>query len=104
MSNRANIYLLNTVKKILKNGIFLGALTRPDEYLNDLAEYFNESGFCSAVFDGDELVIEGRDWVPILSLRIEQNTLIIVPLEEPRFFQSFMDIICLLYTSDAADE
>ena len=93
MTKRSNVYLLNTVKKILSQGIYLGAYTNPDHYLSDIANFFNERGFCSALRDGDEVIIESRDWTPIMSLRIEQNTLVISPLEPASFFQSFMDTL-----------
>ena len=93
MTKRSNIYLLNTVKKILSQGIYLGAYTNRDKYLLDIANFFNDRGFCNAIHHGDEVIIESRDWTPILSIRIEQNTLLITPLEPATFFQSFLDTL-----------
>ena len=93
MIKRSNIYLLNTVKKILSQGIYLGAYTNADRYLSDITNFFNERGFCNAILDGDEVIVETKDWTPIMSIRIEQNTLLISPLDPPMFFQSFLDAL-----------
>ena len=93
MSNRSHNYLLITVKKILRNGIYLGALTKPHEYLSDIANFFNERGFCRAIHVKDEVIIEADDWTPIMSLTIEKNTLIMTPLMDANFFQCFMDTL-----------
>ena len=77
MSNRSHNYLLITVKKILKNGIYLGALTKPNEYLSDITNFFNERGFCRAIHVKDEVILEADDWTPIMSLTIEKNTIIL---------------------------
>jgi hypothetical protein len=93
MTKRSNAYLLNTIKRILTHGIYLGANTNPDRYLEDLCYFFNQRGLCYATLDNDELIIEDRGWTPMLSLKIEKNTLIFTPLEDAVFFQSFLDTL-----------
>lgn len=93
MTKRSNIYLLNTIKKILSKGIYLGAYTDADQYLTDVSNFLNERGFCNAIHHGDEVIVESKDWTPIMSIRIEKNTLVLEPLESATFFQSFLDII-----------
>lgn len=93
MTKRSNIYLLNTVKRVLTHGIYLGANTNADKYLSELCNFFNERGFCGATYEDDEVIIESREWIPIMSLRIVKNTLIFVPLSEAVFFQSFLDTL-----------
>ena len=92
-TRRSNIYLLNTIRKILSKGIYLGAYTDADRYLNDISNFLNERGFCNAIRHGDEVVVESKDWNPIMSICIENNTLILTPLESATFFQTFLDTL-----------
>jgi hypothetical protein len=93
MTGRANVYLLDTIKKILRSGIYLGAMTDSENYLLDLCSFFNERNIVNAIYNGDEVILETKDWRPILSLEIHDNTLVIIPLEEANFFQCFIDTI-----------
>ena len=93
MSKRSNVYLMDTIKRVLKHGIYLGDESDPDEYLSDLCDFFNKKDFVSAIFEAGEVILEAHDWRPIMSFKIEQSTLFITPLGEADFFQGFLDVL-----------
>jgi len=86
------------IVRILEDGIYLGEISSSKEYLDDIANFFNQDGNLYCKFDYKTLVIEDSMCNPILNLVIRSNTLYILPSIEDNFFSCFVKIISYVST------
>ena len=93
-----NNYFANMIRRILDDGIYLGEIGSSKEYLEGIANYFNQSESILCKFDYKTLIIEDSMCDPILNLVVRNNTLYILPSVENNFFSCFIKI--LGYVSD----
>ena len=88
-----NIFMLDTIKRILKHGIYLGDISSPDYYMMNLCKHFNSNSPFRAVYQEDKVIIETQDFEPIAGFRIRRNTLELASIGKDDFFNCFMDIL-----------
>ena len=79
--------------RILEDGVYLGEISSSEEYLEDIADFFNQDENLFCKFDYKTLVIEDSMCIPIVNLTIRNHTLYILPSVEDNFFSCFVKII-----------
>ena len=83
------------IERILTHGISLGDLTEleAENYLLDLCQFVNKDKVFKAVIQGNKVIIESYAWDPIMAVQVYKNTLLMKPLSEANFFDSFMLVL-----------
>jgi hypothetical protein len=83
------------IERILTHGISLGDLTEleAENYLLDLCQFVNKDKVFKAVVQGNKVIIESYNWDPIMAVQVYKNTLLMKPLSEANFFDSFMLVL-----------
>ena len=83
------------IERILTHGISLGDLTEleAENYLLDLCQFGNKDKVFKAVIQGNNVIIESYAWDPIMAVQVYKNTLLMKPLSEANFFDSFMLVL-----------
>ncbi len=86
-------YFLKMIIRIFDNGIYLGELESPEEYMEGLIDIFANEKDLYCRIEHKTVVIEDSMCVPIMNLAISNNTLFVVPAGEDNFFSCFMKVI-----------
>ena len=67
------------------------------EYLEDIADFFNQDPNLFCKFDYKTLIVEDAMCMPVLNLMIRNNTLYILPAAQDNFFTCFMKFLGSFY-------
>lgn len=82
------------IKKSIDNGIRLNnKIECKDQYLLSLCNFFNLKKFVRAYYEGNVIVIEDELFRPIVSIKVSDDTLYLLPLGEDNFFSCYVDIL-----------
>ena len=94
MKEKKHQRLLEMIKSSIDDGIYLGHKIRnKDQYLLNLCNYFNLKKYVRAYYEGNVIVIEDELFRPIMSIKVSDDTLHLLPLGEDSFFSCFLDIL-----------
>jgi len=86
-------YFAKMIMRILDDGIYLGQISSSSEYLEDIADFFNQDPNLFCKFDYKTLIVEDAMCMPVLNLMIRNNTLYILPAAQDNFFTCFMKLV-----------
>ena len=93
MTTYGNTYLLRSLKRILGSGIYIENLSDSEKYLLDMCDFFNKNGTVFAYLQNHRLILEDPTGPLLASVRIQNNTLSILPLSDANFFNCFLDVL-----------
>jgi len=86
--------LFNMIKTSIDNGIHLGyKIKNKEQYLLNLCNFFNLKKYVRAYYEGNVIVIEDELFRPIVSIKVSDDTLYLLPLGEDNFFSCYLDVL-----------
>jgi len=85
--------------RVMENGIYLGSIDSPEEYLEGIVDMFNEETQIFCRHEYKTIIVEDSACNPIMNLAISNDTLYVIPAGEDNFFSCFMKVI--KHVSDA---
>ena len=86
-------YFLKMIIRVMENGIYLGEVKSPEEYLNNIVDMLCEDSNLFCRFEHKTVTVEDSMCNPIMNLAINRDTLFVVPAGEVNFFSCFMKVI-----------
>lgn len=91
-------YFLKMIIRVMENGIYLGKIDSPEDYMSDIIDMFNSETQVFCRYEHKTVIVEDSMCNPIMNLAISNDTLYVIPAGEDNFFSCFTKVI--KYVSD----